>query len=346
MSAALERVALDRRALALGVWAVRRKLVVGFMAGGALAAGASFLVAKEYVASVTFVVQAPNGISLPPSIQGLASQLGVGLGDQSSESPDFYAALATQDAMAWSVLVDTFTVARAAPPKTRTLLAWLEIDTTGISSTELRENGLRDYATRIDTRVNSRTGITEISFEAPDPVLAADIANRIVARMGDYDLTMRRTSASNTRRFLDDRVAETARAVQQANDRLERFLANNRTINSSPSLTLQFQRLQHESARLEGQYDQLVLQRDQSRINEVSSVPALSVVDPASPPYRKSSPKRRLWAALGALLCAGALAIFEVLVQVGEDKGASGSTRWARARAGSVDLLARLGSWI
>jgi uncharacterized protein involved in exopolysaccharide biosynthesis len=242
---------------------------------------------------------------------------------------------------------DTFTVVGADAPHTRVLMSWLDLDTASLEAAELREEAMHQYSQRLVTRVSSRSGIIEVGFRAPYPDLAAGVANRIVQQLTEYDLNIRRTSAASARKFLDSQVSTVAGAVQEANRDLEQFLVRNRNFASSPALMLEFQRLQRRAVRTEAQYEQLVLQRDRSRIDEVSSIPALSVVDSAAAPFRKSSPKRRLWVLLGLTLGGTAAAALIILAQLGGQTQPQGSPATHRAvlngaRAAARDVLSRI----
>jgi uncharacterized protein involved in exopolysaccharide biosynthesis len=332
------RVPWDAQSIVRALWTHRFLVAIGALVGGMLFAALSFLPEPRYRSTARFIVQAGGDIQVPAALQGLVAQLGVGV--PAAQSPDFYVALANQPTIALAVMRDTFTVPDSVPSLS-TLMTVVGLDTTNMAPTELEEEALKSYHDRTQARVNSRTGIVEIAFEAPDPHVAASVANRIVGRLAQFDIALRRTSGSNTRIFLDQRVSEAEQEIGRANQSLESFLATNRDFANSPRLSIAYDRLRREASRLEAQHEQLVLQRDRARIDEISSIPALSIVDSAAAPFRRAAPKRRLWAfagfVFGAMVFSGAI----VLSMLGHREGRG---MFTSARLGLVVLIERIGA--
>src|SRR6266566_2346757 len=72
----------------------RRRVVVGLPVAAALVTAAlSLLVPATYTATTTFVPEAGRGSRVPAGLAGIASQVGVTLGGDASQSPQFYADL-------------------------------------------------------------------------------------------------------------------------------------------------------------------------------------------------------------------------------------------------------------
>ncbi len=295
---------------------VRRwRLVLGTaLVCGAIAAIVLLLQRPVYTAETNFTPETPGNSGLASSIvglAGLAGQLGLGATTGTSVSPDFFAELLHSREVLRSTLTTEFSDP-AARDKKRPLLDLLEVRG---GSTEARlQKGSRRLAAQSDASVEKPTGIVRLQVEMPDAQLAADVANRMIALLNQFNLERRQSQSHEQRRFTGDRLKEAEGELRDAERAQLRFLQTNRQYIGSP--LLEFQAEQHERAVQVRQEVFLTLTKahEEARIAEVRDTPVLTVIDPAVPPAMRSSPRRVVGVTV-ALIVGGLLGV--ALVYIG-----------------------------
>ena len=153
----------------------------------------------------------------------------------------------------------------------------------------------------VSSNTDPETGIMSISVTAGSPSLAASVAQRFRHHMAERVRRLRTERAQRNLRFIEERFGEVEQELEQAEDRLARFLERNQQVNSA---TLRFQRdrLQRQVQFKEELYSELQSQRTQARINLKKRQPVVTVVEEAVPPMSRSAPRRTLLVLLSALL--------------------------------------------
>jgi len=191
---------IDRRAMAI--------ILAGATVGAAVAFGASFLLTREYSASVTLLPvksERPTALSSATGqLGGLASLAGIGIGNDDDRSE----AIATLQSRA---LASAFI-------EQHKLLPVIFDDKWDAASGRWRTTSpddtptLNDGYRRFDQKIRSvtedrRTGIVTLTITWRDPKLAADWANELAARvnreMRDRAITEARRSLEYLNRELD-----------------------------------------------------------------------------------------------------------------------------------------------
>jgi uncharacterized protein involved in exopolysaccharide biosynthesis len=283
---------------------VRRwKLVVGTaLLCGAVAAVVLLLQRPVYTAETNFTPESPGSSGLASSLvglAGLAGQLGLGATTGTSASPDFFAQLIHSREVLRATLMTEFSDP-AAPDKKRSLLDLLQVQ--GASPEERLQKGSRRLAARSEASIEKPTGIVTLEVEMPDPQLAADVANRMIALLNQFNLERRQSQSHEQRRFTGDRLREAEAELRETERAQLRFLQTNRQYIGSPLLEFQF--AQHERAVQVKQEVFLTLTKahEEARIAEVRDTPVLTVIDPAVPPAMRSSPRRVLGVSVALII--------------------------------------------
>ncbi len=283
---------------------VRRwRLIVGLPlttgVGGVLLA---FLLPPAYTAKTTFIPAVGTGSSLPPGLSGLVGQLGVTLGNANSLSPDFFAEVLRSRELLEATLLSSFDDPSHHGAK-RPLLDLLA--QSGKTEQERLDNGVRYVEDHISQRVDRRTGIVTLAFVARWSTLAADVANRMVELLDKFNLERLRSQSGARRRFAGERLAQAEAELHQAEAAHLRFLQSNRRYSDSPLLSFEENRLARQVQLRQEVFVTLTREFEEARIAEVRDTPLLTIIDPAVPPDRRSSPHRKLIVAL--LIIAGEL---------------------------------------
>src|SRR5262249_19274502 len=105
-------------------------------------------------------------------------------------------------------------------------------------------------------------------------------------------LETRQSQARSERQFIEVRLQDVSKELKAAEDRVQEFLQSNRSIEDSPRLVFERERLERELTMRQQVYASLVQSFEQARIDEVRDSPVVTVIDPPSLPIDPDS--RRL----------------------------------------------------
>lgn len=306
-----------------------------------------FALFGSYTARSTFVPQSSSG-GLAGLI-GLAAQFGTrlpgGLGQDPTESIDFYASVIRSPALLARVSLDTFSFAKSEKDSTvvRGTLAQLY----GISG-DTRQEELRNLIERLQNRVaasvNRVNGTVVVSVKAPWPGMAQAVNRRLLVALNEFNLLRRRESAKAQREFLEERTIAASVELRRSEDSLRTFSERNRTYSSDPALALEAARLSRAIEMRQAVYTTLLQSLEQSRLEEVRNTPLITVLDEPEL-YAKRSRSPVLMGA-AAFAVSGGLAITAVfllqfLANASADSGSAPAfvlrvLAWARQR-GMID---------
>jgi uncharacterized protein involved in exopolysaccharide biosynthesis len=294
----------------LNILVKRRRTVIGVPVIAAfLAVGISFLVRPKYTGTTSFVPEARSQGTVPTGLAGLAGQFGIAIGTGGSESPEFYADVATSRGILNRLLLGQYANPRGTslPGDSAPLLHILRAG--GRNGADSLERAARKLAGLLSVHVDDQTSIVTMNATLPYPELAAAVANRLVTYLNEFNTETRQSQARERRRFTEQRVAAGDQDLREAEEALKRFYEANRSWQQSPQLVFEEGQL-HRQVELRQELD-LTLRREYegARIEEVNDTPVITVIDTAIVPQRKSSPKRKLWG-LVAFALAGVIAVF------------------------------------
>ena len=324
------------------VFAIRRSLwLVGLpLFCGGVAAVMALLQRPSFTAVTTFVPESEGGRSMGGSIVGLASQFGLSLPTSGQNSPQFFAQVLASRTLRAALLDTRFPDRRAtARGDSASLLEIL--GSAGV------EAGLRDIDHLTSIAVDPRTNIVSVEVTTSSSELSAEAANKTIELLNRFNTETRRLNASELRRFIESRVAQTQSELHAAENEVRTFLEGNRSFRESPALLVEYERLQRQVAIKQEVYLTQLRQLEDARVAEVNNVAMITVVDRAVPPETRSGPRRVRNTMLGALigLMVGVVMalILENAERVRRGRGegrAAVVTEWERLRR-SVPLLRR-----
>jgi uncharacterized protein involved in exopolysaccharide biosynthesis len=164
------------------------------------------------------------------------------------------------------------------------------------------EIAVRRLRKRITSKFDPRSGLYEIFVKHRDPVLAADIANKLVDELKRFNSDVRSSRAKGAVVFVEARLDETRRSLSLDEDRLTAFHEANARIGNAPELLLRQKRLERNVKLGEDIYALLAKQVELARIQEKKESPVFSIVDPGVPPTRPNRFSLPLAVLLGGLM--------------------------------------------
>jgi uncharacterized protein involved in exopolysaccharide biosynthesis len=127
-----------------------------------------------------------------------------------------------------------------------------------------------------------------------------------VQAVNRFNLETRKSSASTELEFVESQVAEKAQSLRVAEDRMQSFLQQNRSITGSPQLTFERERLQRELSLQQELHAAFLKNREEARIRQVRNTPVITVIEEAEVPMfpepRRLTQKTAFGGLVGAML--------------------------------------------
>lgn len=276
--------------------------------GGAYMAYRTSLMPRLYTTEAQFIPKGSRGQS---QIQGLAAQFGlaVGGGDAMS-SPAFYVDLLESRPLLASVAAQQFRV------RTDSGLIVGNLATIyGIKNKNpdvVKSSVVNRLKGQIDQASSVRTGVITVTVHAKYPELAVQIARAMLDQVNVFNLNRRQEQASGERQFIEGRLADAQGQLSQAENNLEVFLSENRDFKSSPTLQLEYERLNRKVNERQTVYNSLATAYEQAKIEEVRDLPVITVLEPPELPLIPDprGGKRRTLIGIVAGLLLGTLVAF------------------------------------
>ena len=278
---------------------------------GLITAIITLFVRSKYTAVASFVPETSQDTQLPSGLAGIIGQLGINLPLGGSLSGDFFGEVLTSRELLTATLTSTFRDStRGGPVRDTTLLAIL--DPRGRTERERIENAIRDFRDDVSVKVDRRSGLISLNVSGRPSQLVADVANRMLVLLNEFNLKRRQSRSAAQRRFVGERLDVAEQELRKAEDTQLRFLTDNRRYRDSPLLSFEAERLALVVSLRQEIFQTLSREFEQARIAEVRDTPLLTVVDRAVAPVRRSSPKRVLLVVLAMLggLCVALTAVF------------------------------------
>lgn len=307
----------------------RWRLVIGLPIAASFSAGTiSLIIPPSFTASTAFVPEVASQGSLPSGVAGLASQFGISVGTEGSQSPQFYAAIVKSQQIMDSVLLSPYPDPRSSrnPPDSTTLLRILGVEGDGLADSLHR--GRQELENLVSVRVDNATSIVTLTVDSRYPPLAAAVANGFVVHLNEFNAKTRQSKARERRRFVETRLAETEQQLQHAEEAIKQFYERNRTWQQSPQLVFEHEQLQRKVQLRQEVFLTLRREYETARIAEVNDTPVITIIYPAISPQEKSKPKRKLLVLLAFLLGG----IVAVLYAVGAEYVARDQDEYVRFR--------------
>jgi len=280
---------------------LRWLLLVPALAAG-VAAIVVFLIPSRWASSTTILPESRGMGRLPAGLGGLAGQLGLAIPSEGGASPQFYAEAVQSRRLIDGLLARSFVTPRTMDGAGRpaTLLALLDVS--GRTPGRRHEKAVEKLRKRMVVTTNTKSGTVTVRFEGPDPVLAKQVLDSMLADLNTLNLTTRRSQAKEKRQFLETRVGQSLATLRSAEWALTRFQEANRAFTQSPALRSRETELRRRADQAEQVYTTLAREYETVRIQEFDEVPVFSVIDPPYVSGKPAFPKRGVWIGFSAVL--------------------------------------------
>ena len=264
----------------------RRWLIVSGVAGMVLGVVLALFRPLTYTTNFSFLPQTQRDSRA--GLGALAGQLGIALpllSGGETQPPQFYLDLLSTREILAPIARDSV----AGPDGRRVTMPEL-LHVSGEDSAIIEVRTMRKLSMdAITAVVAARTGVISVRVRTRSREGSLQIAQRLIERLGHFNLVTRQSQAREERRFSEGRLAEAKATLRQAEDNLLRFSQSNRDISNSFAGTLQRNRLQREVDMQQQIVTSLAQQYEENRIREVRDTPVLTIIEaPVLAPNRDS----------------------------------------------------------
>ena len=272
-------------------------LVLGFLT----ALYVLFISQPVYVSSAKIMSSGGGGGT--SQLQGLAAQFGVAVPSSGGESAQWvYPDLIKSRTLARVMLDRKFDTMEYGPQK-----SLLQILTYGDEEPEMSRDtleifGVESFIGMVEVDQDKMSSIYTLTINAFEPQFAADVCATLIEELDTHQRTYKTAKVKETRLFIEGRIVDVQKELEDAEEDLKDFVNRNRQIQGSPALLLEQQRLSREASVLTGVFTTLKQQLEMTKIDEVKESALVQILDPPEAPLFRSKPKRKLAVLLSLIL--------------------------------------------
>lgn len=229
-----------------------------------------------------------GGMGAFGGLADIASVAGLSLGEQSWV--DLYPNLLKSETILKSVIYAKYKSKEFKDSVN--LIQYWDIDDE--SETKKFELALEKIRKELQVEADKKTKIVTIAIVVKEPQLAADIIFQTLGTVDEFIRTKRTSSASERRKWVEQRLQEVKSDLQRSENNLKEFRERNRRISDSPELLLQQERFLRDVAINSNIYTELKKQFEIARIEEINNIPIINILDYPRAAATKSFPKRSI----------------------------------------------------
>jgi uncharacterized protein involved in exopolysaccharide biosynthesis len=279
----------------------RRMILTLTMIGLLLGLGLGLLQARLYASSATFIPQGSEGPSSGLALA--ASQFGLRIPSTGgSWGAPIYIEISRSRAVLEPIALDTLSVAEKGGRRIA-LMDLLEIEAAG--QARRTDLAVRELQTIVNASEDKKIGAVKLLVTTRWPSVSFWLAERLVQGVDKFNLSSRKSQAAEERRFVEAQAVEAERSLRAAENRLQFFLQQNRSL-GSPELVIARDRLGRDVSLWQQVYTSLLQNREEARIREVRDTPVITILEsprlPVVAESRGTVQKAVLAALVGAML--------------------------------------------
>ncbi|HVD60048.1 MAG TPA: GNVR domain-containing protein [Gemmatimonadaceae bacterium] len=329
---------------------LRWKTVVAF-AVGALLLGviATVIVPPVYRTNASFVANSSSSSKLQGAtsgggaLGGILQEIGGSVGGDPSESPNFYVELLKSRELLTRLLDSRFPNPRTANPSdSATLLEILKIKKPDRQAQ--LEIGVKNLTKAIGPGLDPKTNLVWFSVQAQWPELAAQMGNRLIDLVSNFNRETRVSRAKSKRAFLQMRHDSARTALDDAEERQRLFYEQNRGLIVAPALKFEEQRIRRDVDLASDLYINLDRQLEVARIDEINDAALITVIDSAVVPRKAQWPRYGVMGFTAILLGTIVGLVFAGSAAVMADWRARNPDSWNDFHSASSTMRRELGS--
>ena len=204
-----------------------------------------------------------------------------------------YEDVITSRTMARNLLTQRFDTEKFGPQKELLQILTYGYDKPEYSRDILEIQAVETIQDLIKISRDRTSGIYTLQVTTNEPKLSSDIADVIIEKLDEHQRKYNDRKNTETRQFIDERLADTKTELKEAEESLKVFRERNRSILSSPQLQLEQGRLTRDVSVHIGVFTTLKQQLEKAKIDEVKENDYIVILDPAEVPLYRSTPHKR-----------------------------------------------------
>ena len=235
---------------------------------------------------------------------GLAAQFGINIPNNQSEPKWVYPEIIKSRGLARTVLKRKFDTNQFGPEKSLLQILTYGNDEPKSDLDKLEIMGVDNFLSMIKVSEDIKTAIVTLNINASEPILAAEINRTLIEELDAHQRKYNKAKTSDTKQFIEERILNTEKELNSAEEALKVFMDRNRRIENSPALQLEKQRLGREVTVLTGVFTTLKQQLETTKIEEVKESDYVIILDAPEAPLHPSKPNKK-----GILITAGLLGL-------------------------------------
>ncbi len=259
-----------------------------------------FIAQPIYVSSAKIMSSGGGGST--SQLQGLAAQFGVSVPIGNEGAEWVYPDIIKSRTLARVLLQRKFDTEEYGPKKSLLQILTYGDDEPEVGPDTLMKFGIESFLGMIEVDKDRTSSVYTLTVSAFEPQFAADLCAALIEELDKHQRKYRTAKVKETRLFIEGRIVEVQKELEEAEENLKEFRDRNRQIQQSPALLLEQQRLTRETSVLTGVFTTLKQQLEMTKIEEVKESALVQVLDPPEAPLYKDKPKRKLSVLLALIL--------------------------------------------
>ena len=233
------------------------------------------LTPRQYASTAIFIPQSQEGGTSGAELA--ASQFGLRLPTASAGwGTALYVEVLNSRTLLEPIIRDTLTVTELNGSR-RAVLDLLRAPS--IPRPEREDAAVRLLRAQLRAVEDKKLNAVRLTVTTRWPSVSYAIAERLVNEVNRFNLQTRKSQAAEERKFIDVQVVNAEHSLREAESQLERFLAGNRSVTSSPQLRFAQDRLERNVALRQTLLTSLLQRREEARSREVRDVPVLTLIE-------------------------------------------------------------------
>jgi len=170
----------------------------------------------------------------------------------------------------------------------------IQSDSSSLQSLTSKEKDVvKIVNTNLSLSVNNKDGYVSISANMPEPLLAAELAQKGQELLQKYITEFKIEKVASNLKFVEKSYEESKRNFEYKQAELARFRDSNKSFTSAVAKT-QEEKLTSEYNLLLNIYSELAKQKEQAKIAVTETTPILTIIEPVIVPIEKSKPSRAM----------------------------------------------------
>ncbi len=253
-----------------------------------------FVMQKKYTATVTILPPSQNmSMGLSGQMSALASLTGLNMMNSNLQTPEMYKEILLSRRVLETILFEEFEGFDPTGHQYKDKLINM-LDIKAKNDREKIDLALRKISKDIVyVDINSESNLLQLSVTLKDPVVSANVANRMVKLLNNIVITQVQFEDRQQLLYIDKHIKYAQDSIKIAEINLQRFLEKVKSM-AEPSNQIKELALKRDLELYSTIWIELKQQKEVYTLKSITSLAEVKVLDKAEPPYLKSRPKRIL----------------------------------------------------